>query len=79
MFQIQTEPHRNFYFQDIHVDDPEVLSLLPAISYRTTALQSGQYSDDYFIKTIVDFNFQTWNMGLVSQLEPVERRSLKEL
>ena len=82
MFDLQTKPHRNFYFQDVRIEDPDVLQFLPGIQSRTTHLNKyAQFSDDYYIKTKVDFYFQTWNVGLVSVLipaEPDERLSVLE-
>jgi hypothetical protein len=69
LYERQRKKTRGFHFRDVQINDPKILEMISSLQYFTDLRRNNTSKPS----TIVDFQFEDWNMGLVSTLDPVER------
>ena len=72
LYQRQKRTTRAFHFLDVQIDDPETLDSISTLQYFTGLNNSTSKREE---TTIIDFQFDDWNNGFVSLLEPLDKDS----
>ncbi|MEC8379930.1 MAG: hypothetical protein VXZ96_06400 [Myxococcota bacterium] len=72
LFDRRQKDSRSFHFVSAKISDPTVLEKVGSIQYFMGLHRGLNHKDQ---RTIVDFTFDEWNMGLISLLEPLPRDS----
>ncbi len=73
LFRRRDREGRSFHFVQAKISDPKVLEKVGSLQYFLGLHRSLPNKGD--AKIVVDFTFDEWNMGLISQLDPLPKGS----